>query len=173
MLAHRSAAAETEDVVRALGYLTLGTRFKRLGERLQAHTQRVLDAHGLAIPAAQFPFLAALDRRGPSTIGELAEAVGVTQPGATRAVAQLVEAGYATVTQGADDQRRKSVALSPKGRRLVGEGKRTAWPLVERAVRDLCEALEGPLLEQLAALEDGLTAEPLDRRAAALQARRR
>ena len=29
-----------EDVVRALGYLTLGTRMKRIGERLQADTQR-------------------------------------------------------------------------------------------------------------------------------------
>jgi DNA-binding MarR family transcriptional regulator len=166
MLASRTRAGEVEDVVRALGYLTLGTRFKRIGERLQAHTQRILDGHALAVPAGQFPFLAALDRSGPLTVGELAEAVGVTQPGATRAVGQLVEAGYLTITPAADDQRRKSVALSSRGKRLVAEGKRTAWPLVERAVRDLCRTLEGSLLDQLAALEDGLSAEPLDRRAA-------
>ncbi len=169
----RRARTSNEDVVRALGYLTLGTRFKRIGERLQAHTQRILDAHDLAVPAGQFPFLAALDRSGELTIGELADAVGVTQPGATRAVAQLSEAGYVTIGSVARDQRRKPVVLSAKGKRLVDAGKRTAWPLVEGAVRDLCEKLDGPLLEQLAALEDALGAEPLDVRAGALRGRRR
>ncbi len=157
-------APAAEDVVRELGYLTLGTRFKRIGERLQAQTQRILESHELAIPAGQFPFLAALDRLGPLTIGELADAVGVTQPGATRAAAQLADDGLVSITQARDDQRRKSVALTAAGKRLVAAGKRTAWPLIERAVRDLCEELEGSLLEQLAALEDGLVAEPLDRR---------
>lgn len=173
MTSRRSKPNEPEDVVRALGYLTLGTRFKRIGDRLQAHTQRVLDRHGLDIPTGQFPFLAALDRSGPMTIGELAVAVGVTQPGATRAVAQLADAEYVTTARAADDQRRKPVVLTAKGKRLVAAGKRTAWPLLERAVRELCADLEGSLLEQLAALEDAIAAEPLDRRAAALEARRR
>lgn len=149
---------EVDDVVRELGYLTLGTRFKRIGERLQAHTQRILDAHGVGIPAGQFPFLAALDRSGPLTVGQLADAVGVTQPGATRAIAQLAEAGLVTIAQAADDQRRKAVALSANGKRLVTTAKRTAWPVVERAVRELCRRLDGSLLEQLTALEDGLAA---------------
>src|SRR5262249_49303535 len=136
-------------------------------------TQRVLDAHGLAVPAGQFPFLAALDRSGPLTVGELADAVGVTQPGATRALAQLAEAGYITIAQAADDQRRKSIALSAKGRRRVASAQLTAWPLIELAVRELCCELKGSLLDQLAALEDGLAAESLDRRAAALQGSRR
>lgn len=178
-------APAAADVVRELGYLTLGTRFRRIGERLQAHTQRILEAHELAIPAGQFPFLAALDRLGPLTVGELADAVGVTQPGATRAAAQLAGDGLVSITQARDDQRRKAVALTADGKRLVAAGKRTAWPLIERAVRDLCEELEGSLLEQLAALEDGLAAEPLasrlgsrldrrlDRRSARPRGRRR
>ena len=162
-----------EDVVRELGYLTLGTRLKRIGERLQAHTQRILEAHELAIPAGQFPFLAALDRLGPLTIGELADSVGVTQPGATRAAAQLAEAGLVTITPSRDDQRRKSVELASEGKRLVAAGKRAAWPLIERAVRDACRDLEGSLLDQLAGLEVGLIAEPLDRRVQLPTGRRR
>ena len=173
MIARQPAPAAVEDVVRQLGYLTLGTRFKRIGERLQAHTQRVLDAHDLAVPAGQFPFLAALDRSGPLTVGELADAVGVTQPGATRALGQLAEAGYVTIAQAADDQRRTSIARSRQGKRLVTRAQLAAWPLVEQAVRELCGELKGSLLDQLAALEDGLAAESLDRRAAALQERHR
>jgi DNA-binding MarR family transcriptional regulator len=162
-----------EDVVRELGYLALGTRLKRIGERLQAHTQRILDAHDLSIPAGQFPFLAALDRLGPLAIGELADAVGVTQPGATRAAAQLAEAGLVTITPVRDDQRRRSVELSAEGKRLVAAGKRVAWPVVERAVRSLCRELEGSLLDQLAGLEDGLVAQPLERRAVLPRRKRR
>jgi DNA-binding MarR family transcriptional regulator len=163
----------TEDVVRRLGHLTLGSRLRRLGERLQAQTQKILDEHGLSIQAAQFPFLAAIDRLGPSAIGELAGAVGVSQPAATRALAQLADAGHVSIETDDDDQRRRSVALTRAGRRLVATAKRHAWLDVEAAVKDLCAAAEGPLLDQLAIIEDGLAETPLDRRAAALRGKRR
>lgn len=162
-----------EDVVRQLGHLTLGTRLKRLGERLQSQTQRILDAHEVPIQTAQFPFLAAVDRLGRLTVGELAEAVGMTQPGATRALAQLAEEGFVEITSASDDQRRKLVTLTRRGKRLVEVGKRDVWPVIEMAVKEVCRKLSGSLLEQLAALEDGIDEEPLDRRAAAIQARRR
>jgi DNA-binding MarR family transcriptional regulator len=162
-----------EDVIRSLGHLALGTRLKRLGERLQAQTQRILDAHEVPIQAAQFPFLAAIERCGPLTVGELAEAVGVTQPGATRALAQLAEEGWVEIANATDDQRRKSVTLTRQGKRLVESGKREVWPVIDGAVKDACRGLAGGLLEQLAALEDGLGERSLDRRAEAVHARRR
>lgn len=161
------------DVVGELGHLTLGTRLKRLGERMQGQTQRILDAYELPIQAAQFPFLAAIDRLGPLTVGEIAEAVGVTQPGATRALAQLAEAGYVEITPARDDQRRKSVTLTKQGQKLVTVGKRDVWPVIDAAVKGLCCELSGTLLEQLAALEGGLAHESLDQRAGAIRARRR
>lgn len=163
----------TEDVVRALGFLTLGSRMKRIGERLQADTQRIMGEQGALLQAGQYPLLAAIDRSGPLTIGELAEAVGITQPGVTRAVAQLVELGLLEAEQAADDQRRRIISLSEKGRQLVETAKRDVWPQIESAVRDLCGDLSGPLLDQLGAIEDGLAAAPLERRAAGMQKAKR
>jgi DNA-binding MarR family transcriptional regulator len=158
------------DVVRELGHLTLGTRLKRLGERLQSQTQRILDGYELPIQAAQFPFLAAIDRLGAATVGELAEAVGLTQPAATRALAQLADAGFVEIAQAEADQRCKSVTLTRRGTRLVELGKREVWPVIDAAARDVCRGASGPLLDQLAAIEDALEREPLDQRA---RARRR
>ncbi len=155
-----------EDVVRAMGFLTLGSRFKRIGERLQADTQRIMDELEVPIPAGQYPFLAAVDRLGPLTVGELADAVGITQPGATRSLAQLVELGLLDSRQTPDDQRRRILSLSRKGQALIDAAKRDVWPRIESAVTDLCGNLSGPLLDQLAAIEDGLAAAPLERRAA-------
>ena len=153
-----------EDVVRAFGFLTLGSRLKRIGERLQADTQRIMDDMGVPLQASQYPFLAAIDRLGPLTIGELADAVGITQPGVTRSVAQLVELGLLDAAQARNDQRRKVISLTKKGKRLVEVARREVWPRIDAAVTDLCGGLSGPLLQQLASIEDGLAATPLSRR---------
>lgn len=153
-----------EDIVRSFGFLTLGTRLKRIGERLQADTQRIMHDMEVPLQASQYPFLAALDRVGPLTIGELADAVGITQPGATRALSQLIAQGMVKARQAPEDQRRKIITLTGKGQLVVDAAKRDVWPRIENAVADLCGELSGPLLDQLAAIEDGLAAEPLDRR---------
>ncbi|MFW8645226.1 MarR family winged helix-turn-helix transcriptional regulator [Rhizobium beringeri] len=153
-----------EDVVRTLGFLCMGSRLRRIGERLQADTQQVIDEAGLGIQAGQYPFLAAVDRAGPLTIGELAQAVGITQPGATRTTGQLLELGYVDMRPAPDDQRRRLVSLTAKGRDLVDHSKKVIWPRIAAAVADLCGDLDGPILEQLAAIEDGLAAAPLARR---------
>ncbi|MBA1349374.1 MarR family winged helix-turn-helix transcriptional regulator [Rhizobium sp. WYCCWR 11146] len=156
-----------EDVVRTLGFLCMGSRLRRIGERLQADTQQVIDEAGLGIQAGQYPFLAAIDRSGPLTIGELAQAVGITQPGATRTIGQLLELGYVDMQPAPDDQRRRLVSLTYKGQDLVDYSKKVIWPRIAAAVADLCGDLDGPILEQLAAIEDGLAAVPLARRNAA------
>jgi len=161
------------DVVRDYGFLTLGSRLKRIGEHLQAGTQKIMDEAGVTLQASQYPFLAAIDRSGPLTIGELAEAVGITQPGATRVVMQFTSQGLVSVKQGAKDQRRRIVALTKKGQRLIALSKAEVWPRVESAVADLCGDLSGPLLDQLAAIEDGLAATPLYRRVRAIRRSRK
>ena len=159
-----------EDVVRAFGFLTLGTRMKRIGERLQADTQKIMDELGAPLQASQYPFLAAVDRLGPLTVGDLAEAIGITQPGATRTIGQLVELGMLESEPAPDDQRRRIVSLTKEGKRLIATAKRQVWPRIRDAVADLCGDLDGPLLDQLAAIEDGLAAAPLDRRVARVTA---
>ena len=161
-----------EDVVRTFGFLTLGTRLKRIGERLQADTQRIISDAGVRLQPGQFPYLASVDRLGALTIGEIAEAIGITQPGATRVVSQLAALGLVKVRQAPEDQRRRIVTLTRKGQELVDQSKRELWPRIENAVADLCGELSGPLLTQLAAIEDGLAEKPLDRRLPAAKRRR-
>lgn len=154
-----------EDILRSLGFLCLGSRLKRIGEQLQADTQRVLDRLDVRIQSSQYPLLSALDRLGPLPVGELAQSLGVAQPGVTRAVSLLAELGLVEVSPSNDDQRRRIVSLSAGGQRLLDTAKRDVWPRIEDAVAELCADLSGPLLGQLAAIEDRLAAIPLDRRA--------
>lgn len=149
------------DIVKDFGYLTLGTRLRRLGEMVQANTQLIMQEHGIDLPAAHYPFLAAIDRNGPLTVGELADVIGISQPGATRTIGQLAEAGFLDLSVSDGDQRRKQVSLTKAGQDLVDYSTRDVWPGVEAAVRDLCANLDGSFLEQVAAIEDGLKHHPL------------
>lgn len=113
--------------------------------------------------------LVAVERLGPVTIGDLALALGITQPGATRAVGLLVEAGSLEVLKSEGDARVRLVALAPAGKALVARLRAELWPRIDRAVAELCRPLAGPLLDQLDALEGALRDMPLPERVAALR----
>lgn len=154
------------DVIRDLGYLALGTRLKRLGERLQAQTQVLLEEAGVALPASHFPILATLDRLGPLSVGEIAEAVGMSQPGVTRMLEKLQSDGLVRSTAASSDRRVRTIGLTAAGEKLVASSKRTVWPRVESAVADACRGRAESLLPALAALEESLLKTPLNMRAA-------
>jgi DNA-binding MarR family transcriptional regulator len=154
-----------DDLVRSYGYLTLGSRFKRIGERLQADVQRLTAAHGFELHGALWTMLIAIERDGPLTVGELAQNLGIAQPGVTRSLAQLEARGLVSQIRSKGDQRRKHVALTAQGRNILDRSKREIWPRVERAVAEICDGLDGPILEQLTRIEEALANQPLDQRA--------
>ena len=157
-----------DDIVAELGHLFLGTRLKRLAERMQSDVQRVAAAAGLAIQPSQYPVLAAIDRHGALTVGEIAEALGISQPGVTRNVARLVELGLVETRRDDRDQRHKSLALTPAGSAAMETSKRVVWPRIDMAVAAMCESVSGSFLDQVTAIEHALDERPLDRRAADL-----
>lgn len=159
------------DIVRELGYLTLGSRLKRLGERLQAQTQVVLTEADIDVPASHFPLLAALDRLGPLSVGELAQAVGVSQPGVSRMLENLQADGFVTSQRLKVDRRLRPIVLTKGGQQVVARAKQLIWPRIEAAVAEACAGASGPLLAQLSALEEALAAAPLQVRATRIPAR--
>ena len=151
----------TDDIVENLGHLALGTRLKRIGEQLQAQAQTVLDEEGFGLPASHFPLLAALDRLGPLSVGEIAESLGVSQPGVTRQLEKLEHEGLVKSQRASQDRRKRPIALTVAGSLLVARAKQSAWADIETAVAEICEGLGGTLLQQLAGLERELRLTPL------------
>lgn len=159
------ATENTRDLVADLGHLFLGSRLKRLAERLQADAAKVHKAMGIEAQPAEVALLAALDRFGPLTVSGAVDALGVSQPAVTRTATGLVERGLIASETSDEDQRQKVLKLTRTGRALVAKAKKAAWPAIDDAVRALCEPLEGSLLEQLAGLERQLTERTLESRA--------
>lgn len=63
------------------------------------------------------------------------------------------------------DLRIKRVALTEQGQKVSEHARREIWPVVTRAVAEICNGLEGPILEQLTQIEEALVRQPLDQRA--------
>jgi DNA-binding MarR family transcriptional regulator/N-acetylglutamate synthase-like GNAT family acetyltransferase len=148
----------TPDTLADLGPAFLGSRLKRLSDRLQAEATAVLQAHDLPIQPAQQVVLGALNRDGALTIGALAQRLGISQPTITRTVQGLVDQGLLAVSREARDLRHKTLSLSDEGARVIGEAESRIWPRVAAAVSQLCDGQEQALLDQIAAIEARLDA---------------
>jgi DNA-binding MarR family transcriptional regulator len=157
--------AMPHDIMVDLGELFLGSRLKRLAERLQADAARVAQAAGLSIQPSQFPLLAAIDRYGPLTVGDAAEALGLSQPAVTRGATGLIESGLIEAERSDADLRQKRLHLSEAGRAAMAESKRAMWPQLDGAVKQICAPLSGSFLDQIAQIEAALERTPLEERA--------
>ena len=157
----------TGDILKERATLFLGSRLKRLAERMQGDVVVLAEGAGLAIQPSQYPLLATLDCYGPQTIGELTTAMELSQPTITRSVSRLVEMGLVDVSRVHRDQRHKTISLTAEGEAALVRSRGEVWPQVEAAVNDLLQGLEGPLLDQITAIEDRLSEISLSQRAKA------
>lgn len=148
------------DVVEQMGAAFLGSRLKRLGERMQAGAARITADAGLPVQPSHMQFLAALDSQA-LTIGQLVQAVGISQPGVTRSVGQLVELGIVQSEQG-EDQRQRTISLTAAGSAVLARAKLHVWPQVEAAVHALFGGRADAFVDRIAELEAALEANPLD-----------
>lgn len=91
----------------------------------------------------------------PLSVGEIAEAIGVDQPRASRLVQQGVELGVVRREADPDDARRTRVALTDAGAALVRGFRGDRREAVDRALATFTEAERADLARLLTKLADG------------------
>ncbi|KQY93509.1 MarR family transcriptional regulator [Caulobacter sp. Root1455] len=146
----------TPDTLADLGVTFLGSRMKRLADRLQTDAAATLQAMNLPIQPAQQPFMAVLRQQGPQTVGGVAQHLRISQPTATRAVQALMEQGLIDASREGRDQRQKLLSLSAAGEALMDRLERDLWPKVEAAAVSLCGGRHAALLEEITMIETEL-----------------
>lgn len=151
-----------DDAIAIEGTVMLGSRLKRLAERLQAGAERMATDAGLPTQPSQMPLLAALHRHGPMTIGEAVDRLGISQPAVTRILSRLVEMGLVETSRQGRDQRHKTMALTARGSEVIETASTVLWPQLRGAVGELCDT--EALLTQVEAIERALAERPLDQR---------
>lgn len=100
---------------------------------------------------ARYRLLSTLDRLGDgASVSELAAAIGVDQPRASRVVADCVDRGLVTRSTDPTDARRSVIALTDDGRTVIDERRRERRAAVEQALDGFTPAERTQLAELLA-----------------------
>jgi len=139
------------DLLAGFGVGFLGSRLKRLAERMQADTAEVARSLDLPVQPAQMSLLMAIRLHGPITVGELAERLQLAQPTVTRALGALDT--FVEARRAPGDARSKPLALTPAGEALLARVQTELLPRIEPAAAELVEGLTGDFMQGLAKIE--------------------
>lgn len=135
---------------------------RHLIELLDGDVANAYEEAGLAYRPRYTPVMRALRQHGSATIGQLAEAAGITQPAATQTIALMKKEGLVAVAPG-EDGRRRVVALTKKGKALLPQLE-ACWAATARAAASLDADLAFPLSQCLADAIAALEARPFGAR---------
>ena len=100
-------------------------------------------APGLSVP--QFRTLAFTERTGGTSLGGVAEHLGLTPPSTCRIVDLLEERELITRTQASEDRRRVKLLITPGGRRALVEARRKT----HKSLAGLLSSLDHEELEKI------------------------
>ncbi len=139
------------DLLAGFGVAFLGSRLKRLAERMQADAAEVARSLDLPVQPAQMSLLMTIRLHGPITVGELAERLQLAQPTVTRALGALE--AFVEARRAPGDARSKSLVLTPAGEALLARVQTELLPRIEPAAAELVEGLTGDFMQGLARVE--------------------
>ena len=145
--------------------LGLGTRLRHVLDLLDGDVAQVYADLGLTGCRPRFsPVVRALVALGPSSIRDIARAIGVTHSAASQTVAQMTRGGLVTLEPGAD-ARQRIVQLTDRARSLLHVID-AEWAATGAAVEEMGAELPVPLDEMLAAILRAMERRPLRERIA-------
>ncbi|WP_338766738.1 MarR family transcriptional regulator [Massilia sp. METH4] len=116
------------------------------------------------------PVMRALAEGTPRTVGQIAEAAGITQPAATQTVALMLKEDLVATMPAPGDARQKLVRLSERGRDLLPHLQR-CWAATSAAAASLDADLPYPLSATLAHAIEALQCQPFGARIRAARER--
>jgi DNA-binding MarR family transcriptional regulator len=143
----------------------LGTRLRHALELLDGDVAQVYADLGLADYRPRFsPVVRALTTLGPSSIRDLARAIGVTHSAASQTVTQMNRSGLVSLEPGAD-ARQRTVHLTDRTRSLLPVIN-AEWTATGAAAAELDTELPAPLSEILTAILSAVRRRPMRERIA-------
>ena len=101
------------------GGAALGARLRRISERIDREAAQLYAELGVKFEQRWYGTLNLLDQFGSLTVGELAEALGISHVSVSQTRDSLHKAGFVETTADPEDARRRMLHLSKKGRALV------------------------------------------------------
>ncbi len=150
------------DFLDELAELALGSRLKRLSDRLMTDASNIYKACGHNVQPKWFALLALLHSKKSVSVVEASEQLGLTQPAISQFVKELLAQGLINSRPSLKDSRRKVITLSHYGEQSVLK-MQPMWQAVRSAAKEICEEAGAGFFESVKRLEKSLSQSNLEK----------
>ncbi len=127
------------DFYNMIGKMAIGSRLRRLNERITEDGSKIYDLYGVGLDPKWFPVFYALSLKEEASVTEIAKFIGHSHPSVSQIVKEMKKNGILTTDKSAKDGRVNIIKLSEKGRQLI--------PKLEIQCADVTKAVEALLSE--------------------------
>lgn len=134
------------------GSLSLGSRLRRLSDRLVADVVAIYQAQGIPLHPTFFPLFNLLHSEGPMSVTGASELLGVSHPAVSKIARNMLAQGWLSKTPDPADERRQLLALTVQSEQLLVEI-RPIWAAIKSHLDQLQAKQQQPLLAALTEFE--------------------
>ncbi len=150
-------------LLKELGYLSLATRIKTLGDNMLADGLQIYAGLGIKFQPRWFSVFYLLQEHRELPVTEVASRIGLSHPAIIKIVESMEEAGLIESAKNSRDGRKRMIALSAKGEALIPE-LQPVWKALEEELRELFAELNIDILGVLANVERVIQEKPISKR---------
>ena len=152
--------ADQTDFLQNLGYLALGSRLRRLSDRIMSDGTEIYREAGVDFEPRGFPLFRLLAERGPMAVGEAAAELGLTHAAISQTARLLEKKRLLTSKRDPKDSRRRVLSLTDEGRRRC-EALEPLWDDIEASAQDIVRFAGVDVLAAIDGIEQALAEESL------------
>lgn len=107
------------DKMKSFGSLSLGSRLKRLSDRLIQNVVEIYQAQGINLSPSYFPLFNLIHHQGPQSVTEAADQLGVSHPAISKIAQKMIKEGWLIKTADPCDTRRNLLSFSLQSEELL------------------------------------------------------
>lgn len=148
-----------------LGVLALGSRLRRLSDKIMADGALVYQQAGISFDPKWFPVFKLLSTESPLGIMEIASKLEISHPYVIKLIKSLESNGYVENTSHSKDARKRAIKLSKTGISLC-DSLEPIWADISRTMESVLREHKNGLYTNLIEMEKLLEDQSLDQRVA-------
>jgi DNA-binding MarR family transcriptional regulator len=145
------------NIIEEIGPLAVAARLQRLADTIRKDGALIYKENGIDFHPKWFPIVYVLSRKGPLSVVDLANEVGIAHPSVIQLIKELEAKKLVKSSSHKVDGRKRVLSLTPKAEELVKEME-PVWDKIKAAVTEMVKT-ENNLMKAMAETEEQLKKE--------------
>jgi GNAT superfamily N-acetyltransferase len=143
------------DLLSELGPLALGSRLRRLTERMTQEVMLIYKEQDIDFEPRWFPVYYLLSRRAPISIMDIAKILGISHPAVNQIAGEMIKHEIVHALKDETDKRKRLLALTRKGEDML-PSLQVIWNDLQEAVNGLLDASDSDIMRAIHQMESTL-----------------